>query len=384
MRKIFPPLAFAMFSSNLGMGIVAPLLSIYAKEMGASSFWIGLVMSSYAMANIISTPMFGRISDGKGRKIFILIGLLVYSLISLGYIFAHVLPVLCLVRFLHGSAGGMVLPIASAYIGDNAPKGQEGKWMGYASAAFFGGFGVGPLLGGVMSQYLGMTFTFSFMAGLNFLAFLITLIFLPESKNLKIRDTGPRVSFFEIIRNKVIKGLFTFQIAGAVGQGCFTSFLPILAAARGLSLTMIGVIISCTLSLMALLGAITGGYADKMNKRLLISVGGALVVLALFLMPQPSSFWLILPVCLLMATGAGFTNPAISAMGVYEGRNYGMGSTMGVVNMGMSIGFATGPIVAGKIADLGQISYAFYFGCGVLILGILLFLWFTKRNSSPL
>jgi MFS transporter, DHA1 family, multidrug resistance protein len=380
MRKIFPPLAFAMFSSNLGMGIVAPLLSIYARDMGATSFWIGLVMSSYALANIVSTPLFGRISDGKGRKIFILIGLLVYSLISLGYLFAHVLPVLCLVRFLHGSAGGMVMPIASAYIGDNAPKGQEGKWMGYASAAFFGGFGVGPFLGGVMSQYLGMTFTFSFMAGLNFLAFLITLVFLPESKTRQVRNTGPRVSFFEIIRNKVIKGLFTFQIAGAVGQGCFTSFLPILASARGLSLTMIGIVISCTLSLMSLLGALTGGVADKMNKRMLIAGGGALVIVSLFLMPQAGSFWLILPAGLLMATGAGLTNPSISAMGVNEGRTYGMGATMGVVNMGMSLGFATGPIVAGKIADFGQISYAFYFGCTILALGIMAFLWFTKKQ----
>src|SRR5512137_181619 len=189
MKRIFPPLAFAMFSSNLGMGIVAPLLSIYAKDLGASGFWIGLVMASYAIANIISTPLFGRISDRKGRKTILVVGLLAYSLISAGYIFTSSLPILCLVRLLHGAAGGMVLPIATAYIGDVSPQGEEGKWMGYSSAAFYAGFGVGPLLGGVMSQYAGMTSAFSLMAGLNFLAFLIVLIFLPKIERLQARQS---------------------------------------------------------------------------------------------------------------------------------------------------------------------------------------------------
>jgi DHA1 family multidrug resistance protein-like MFS transporter len=382
MKKIFPPLAFAMFSSNLGMGIVAPLLSIYARDMGASGFWIGLVMASYAFANIISTPLFGKISDRKGRKIFLWVGLLAYSLISLGYIFASNLPILCFVRFLHGAAGGMVLPIATAYIGDVSPKGEEGKWMGYASAAFYAGFGVGPLLGGVMSQYVGMTFTFSFMAGLNLLAFLIVLFFLPEVEARHSRNSGPHASFKEVFRSKIVSGLFSYQITGAISQGSFTTFLPILATAKGLSMTLVGIIISGTISFMSLMGAAAGRIADKANKRLLIIAGSCCIVFALLMIPHTSLFWIMLALGLFLALGAGISNPAISALGVKEGRKYGMGTTMGIVNMGMNIGFALGPIIAGEVADLGNINYAFYFGGGMLVIGIIVFYFMTRNEVT--
>jgi DHA1 family multidrug resistance protein-like MFS transporter len=380
MRKIFPPLAFAMFSSNLGMGIVAPLLSIYARDMGASGVWIGLVMASYAIANIVSTPLFGRISDRQGRKIFLLVGLFAYSLISLGYIFTTNLPLLCLIRLLHGAAGGMVLPIASAYIGDISPRGEEGKWMGYASAAFYGGFGVGPLLGGVLSQFAGMTFTFSFMAGLNLLAFLIVFFFLPRVDPRQTRVSGQRASFKEMFKSKIVSGLFSYQIAGAISQGSFITFLPIIGTAKGLSLIMVGIIISGTLSLMSLMGTVAGRIADRFNKRILIIGGSCIIIVALLILPQSGLFWIILPLSLLLALGAGIANPAISVLSVTEGRKYGMGSTMGVVNMGMNVGFAVGPILAGKIVDLGQYSYAFYFGAGMMLIGVIVFLWMTRQE----
>ncbi|HSW59138.1 MAG TPA: MFS transporter [Dehalococcoidales bacterium] len=382
MKRIFAPLAFSMFTSNLGMGIVAPLLSIYARDMGASGVWIGLVMASYAIANIVSTPLFGRLSDRKGRKLFLMAGLLAYAFISLGYIFAPNLPLLCFMRLLHGAAGGMVLPIASAYIGDVSPKGQEGKWMGYASAAFYSGFGVGPLLGGVMSQYGGMNFAFAFMAGLNFLAMLIIYFFLPETEARQSRIPTQRTSIKEMLKSKIVSGLFSYQIAAAVSQGSYITFLPIIGMAKGLSLTMVGIIISATMSLMSLMGTVAGRVADRFNKRWLIVGGSCLIITALFLIPHSDLFWVILALALLLALGAGTANPAIAALSVTEGRKFGMGSTMGVVNMGLSIGFAVGPIIAGRVVDLGETSFAFYFGAGMLCLGVIVFFWLTSRQSS--
>ncbi|HEX7475654.1 MAG TPA: MFS transporter [Dehalococcoidales bacterium] len=383
-KKIFPILALAMFSSNLGMGIVAPLLPIYAQGKGADGIWIGLVVSSYAIANIVSTPLFGRLSDRKGRKVFLTLGLLFYSLISLSYIFAGSVPVLAMVRLLHGAAGGMVLPIASACIGDVAPSGQEGKWMGYSTAAFYGGFGAGPLIGGVMSQYLGMTATFSFMAGLNFLAFLIVLFFLPNTAPKPAHGlAAPRPAFKTILKSETVRGLFSYQIAAAIGQGSFTAFIPILASARGMSLTLIGILIAATMSLMSLMGPVAGVVADRFNKRILIVVGSLVIISALALVPSSGSFWQILLLAVTMALGAGMAMPSVSALSVTEGRKFGMGSTMGLISMGMSVGFAVGPVAAGEIVDFTSASFAFYFGSSAVALGLVPFLWYTRRNSQP-
>ena len=70
--------------------------------------------------------------------------------------------------------------------------------------------------------------------------------------------------------------------------------------------------------------------------------------------------------------------PASAALAVEEGRKYGMGSTLGVFNMAMSLGMAAGPIVGGVVADFINLNSVFYLGAGASFLGIGLFLWFTR------
>ncbi len=155
----------------LGSGIVVPLLPLYAQSLGASAFWLGVVFASFPIARILATPVFGRLSDRKGRKPLIAIGLLAYGVISFGFAWVNTVFQLASLRFLHGVTGAMILPIAQAYVGDTSPPGEEGKWMGYANAAFMGGFGFGPLMGGVITEHLGMDFAFFTMGGSQFAGF---------------------------------------------------------------------------------------------------------------------------------------------------------------------------------------------------------------------
>ena len=70
--------------------------------------------------------------------------------------------------------------------------------------------------------------------------------------------------------------------------------------------------------------------------------------------------------------------PAASALTVEEGRRFGMGSTIAIFTVAMSIGMAIGPILSGVLADLAHINSAFYFVAGIGLLGTTLFAWFTK------
>ena len=172
-KNAFPILALSIFSSMLGVGIVAPLLPLYAENLGATGIWIGIIFASFSISRTIIMPIVGWLSDRRGRKLFLCIGLLSYAIVSLGYIWADSVSQLTLVRLINGATAGMILPIAQAYVGDISPEGEEGKWMGYFNAAFFTGFGFGPLLGGVLTDHFGMNVAFSTMGGLNLLAFLI-------------------------------------------------------------------------------------------------------------------------------------------------------------------------------------------------------------------
>jgi len=377
-KKVFPILALSTFSSMLGVGIISPLLPLYAENLGATGIWLGVIFSSFSISRTIFMPIIGRLSDRRGRKLFLCTGLLIYSIISLGYIWADSVSQLILVRLIQGSAAGMIIPIAQAYVGDISPEGEEGTWMGYFNAAFFTGFGFGPLLGGVLTDHFGMTVAFSSMGGLNLLAFLIAVLFLPEISHKKMA-TNTRVSFREIINSGIIKGLFNFRLAFSMGRGTFVTFLPIFAGIYiGLPPSLIGILLTVNILVMSLLQIYGGNIADRFNRRVLVIIGGLTNLIYLALIPLGGNFWQLLAICALGGLGGAISMPAASALIVEEGRKFGMGSTIATFAMSMSIGMAIGPIVAGGIADFININSVFYFGAAIGLIGTTLFIWFTK------
>jgi len=377
-KKVFPILALAIFSSMLGVGIVAPLLPLYAENLGATGIWIGLIFAGFSISRTIITPVAGSLSDRRGRKLFLNIGLLTYAITSLAYIWANSAALLTLVRLLQGVASGMIMPIAQAYVGDISPEGEEGKWMGYFNAAFFAGFGFGPLMGGVLTDHFGMSVAFSAMGGLNLLAFLTVVFYLPEIRQRKI-DASSRPSFKELVTSDTVRGIFTFQLALAVGRGAFAAFLPIFAAVYlGLSPTLIGVLLAVNILLMAFLQIYGGNIADRFNRRALIITGGLGNLAFLALIPLGGNFWDLLGICVLGGVAGAIARPALSALTIEEGRKFGMGSTTAIVAMSLSIGMAVGPLLSGVIADLVSINSVFYFGASVGLIGTALFIWFVK------
>ena len=377
-KKVFPPLALSIFSSMLGAGIVLPLLPLYAESLGASGIWLGVISAGFFTSNAIFTPIFGRLSDRQGRKLFIAVGLLLYAIISLGFIWANTLLPLALIRFLQGIAGGMILPIAQAYVGDIAPEGKEGTWMGYFNAAFFTGFGIGPLMGGALSEHFGTSVAFSAMSGLNLLAFLAVILFLPELKQRGVTASA-KPSFKEMRQSAMIKGLFSFRLAFSLSRGTFATFLPIFAAIYlGLSPTLIGVLLTVNILLMSLLQVYGGNIADRFNRRALVAIGGLINFTYLVLLPLTNSFWQLLAICILGGLGGAVALPAASALTVEEGRKFGMSSTIAIFTIAFSIGMTIGPLLGGAIADFTSINLVFYVGAALGLSGTILFTWLTK------
>ena len=379
MKKVFPILALSMFSATLGIGVVSPLLPLYARDMGATGIWLGVIFSAYAISNSIAVPIVGRLSDRKGRKAFLTIGLLINAIISLGYVWAATPTHLALVRFIQGVAGAVTYPIAMAYLGDLSPEREEGKWMGYATAAFFSGFGFGPLLGGVLTDYFGVSATFYTMGGLNLLAFFVALFFLPESGHRKTSEKVSQLSFKEMSTSGIIRGLFTFRLAQALGRGALFTFLPIFAVKLGVSLSLIGALIAVSILAWLLFTPIGGIIADRFNRITLVIAGNIIFSLLLVMIPLTNSFGQLLAVLVIQGLSGALVMPAASALDVEEGRKYGMGSSMSVYFLAMGIGMAIGPLISGGIADWLNVDSVFYFGGITGFIGTGLFFWFTKH-----
>jgi DHA1 family multidrug resistance protein-like MFS transporter len=153
--------------------------------------------------------------------------------------------------------------------------------------------------------------------------------------------------------------------------GIVWAFLPLLADTRfGLSSSDIGILVMLGVLIACLLQTPMGLLADRMNKRALILVGGLLTAASVFSLGYAQGFWGLFLTNALFGMGGGIAMPAVMAMTVIIGRQTGaMGSVMGLLTMGHSLGMFIGPVLAGLMMDSFALDFAFLGGTVVMLIG---------------
>ena len=359
-RRTFFILFLALFVAMLGAGVIAPTMPLYAKTLGATGIWLGLIYSTFSVSRAIFMPMTGKLSDRRGRKVLIATGLTIYTLASLGYVWSQSVFEMVWIRFLHGIGSAMVVPIAAAAIGDISPKGKEGSVMGTFNVALFLGYGAGPLLGGVVMDAVGMNEVFYLMGGLSFVSLLLVL-FLPENKDPVKERTRIVTPFRKIWRHDVFKELLVFRFSNAAVRGSLMVFLPVFATKLDISPSQVGFLVALNILLTAALQHFFGGLADRMNRHFLIIAGNTMTAIPMLLTPAARSLTHLLVLAVIMGIGGGLAFPAALAVATELGRKHGMGNIMGFFNQSMSLGMIVGPVAAGWVMDLLGISVVFIF-----------------------
>ena len=380
--KIFTTLFLAIFASMLGQGIVVPLLPVYAHELGATGFAIGVLFGIYSLSRTVFLPYFGSASDRTGRKPYITTGLLAYFLASVAYLFCRDVNELILVRFFQGISAAMVMPVAQAYVGEITPKGKEGFMMGLLNVSLYGGLSAGPVLGGITKDTLGIQASFISMGLLCFLGFLLCLVFLPSRKDEPLVSRGSlpqRITVF--LRNPHLLGMFLFRFAATMCVGAFWSFGPLIADTKyNLSGSATGILIMLSVLISAVLTTPMGYLADRFNKRLVVILGGAVAVVSMLFFAFCEQAWGLYTASILLGVSGGISVPAMMAMAVFIGRtNKHMGSIISLMTVGHSLGMMTGPILAGIFIDLTGIRLTFVFMAIFMAAMTLLFLPLTAR-----
>jgi len=389
-QQIFNVLFISIFAAMMGLGIVSPIMPVFAEDLGASGIWLGIIFSGFSLSRGVFMPIVGNLSDKNGRKKYIVTGLLAYAVISLLYLVAYNVYALSMIRVVHGFASAMVIPIAMAYVGEISEEDKEGNTMGRFNIALFLGMGSGPIIGGILHDVFGLSSVFIAMSVLSFIAFLLTLFLLPDLKIAGQSDkdfSDRRHPFKKLLKDDIIKGLLIFRAIGAIGRGGIMAFLPIFAAKIDITASQIGIIISVNLFLTALLQGYFGKLADRYSKILLIILGSGISAAALLFIPLIAhNFRSLLIIDMFMGIGGAISMPAASAITVIAGKRYGMGASMGVFNTAMSVGMILAPLLSGMVMDTLGLIYIFYVAGIVSVLGILIFIYYVRKgiNTSNL
>ncbi|MDM8551074.1 MFS transporter [Desulfobacterales bacterium HSG2] len=376
-KKIFATLCFSLFATITGVGIVVPLLPVYAHDLGAGGLYIGMIFASFSISRTFCLPYFGRRSDRKGRKPLIVAGLLGYSLVSVAFVFSDTVEALITVRFIQGIASAMIMPAVQAYVGDITPDRQEGTVMGLFNMSLFSGLSFGPVIGGMLNDFVSLRSSFLCMGALSFAAFLLSILLLPpvRSERAACRGEYP-TEWKQLLRDREIRGLFLFRLAYTVCIGMIWSFLPVFADVEfSLSSSRIGILVMLGVFVSGLTQGPMGVLADRASKKAMVVIGGLIVSSAMISFRWVTGFWGLFFANLLFGIGGGMSTVSHSAMTVRKGNSTkAMGSVMALMNMSHSMGMMSGALIAGLMMELLQLRQAFVSGSFIMILGVFLFM----------
>ena len=352
-----------MFVTNvivtIGLVMIAPLLPIFAQRAGASGAWMGALFAVDMVARTIAMPLCGRASDRLGRRPFLLTGLVLFIVAALGFTIASDRITLLIIRTVQGIGAGMVIPVLMAYFGEFASSRREAFTMGTLNISFFGGLALGPFIGGLLESRFSLEAPFYFLATAGVLIGLVILFFMPESATSGGGPRGdgtvqaqPSPIWKELVSRKPLRRLCGHRFLVSFGISTAWAFVPLYAVGTlKLSTYDAGIAVGAVAFFTAVIMSPGGYIADHLNRWLLMAAGTFLLAVCLSAMTWAPGFWTLAAVCGTMGLAQGFYMPAGYALMVGQGREMGMGATLGLYSTSLTLGLAVGPLVSGILVD---------------------------------
>jgi MFS family permease len=375
-RHFLITLLLSVFIALLGIGIIVPVMPVFAESLGAGGLALGFIIAAFSITRGFCQPVVGNLSDRWGRKGFLVGGLAIFGLV--GFLLPEATSVgsLLLIRCLHGVGSAMIVPVAMAYVSDLALVGSEGRYMGLLNIAIFTGIGGGPLLGGIFTDLWGMASAFYAMAGLSLLALLLVLVQMPANPapgNKAARRVGVYKSLRIMLASRRTVGILLARLSTMIIMVPTMAFLPLLMhewfAATGMQ---IGLVIAARTLVNAVLQFPCGRLADRLDKVRLLWLGSLIISAVMCLVPLAGNFWILLGLFVILGCGEALIWPTLGALATEEGRVHGQGNMMGVFSLAMSGGVFVGSIGAGFTTDLFGLAWSFFM-IGVLVFGLTMF-----------
>jgi MFS transporter, DHA1 family, tetracycline resistance protein len=349
----------------LGLTIMIPLLPFYAEKLGASPSQVGWLVGVYALCQLFSGPLLGRMSDHVGRKPLLIvsqIGTLIGFLITA---FAGTLWVVFLGRIIDGATAGN-LSLAQAYISDVTKPEERAKSFGIIGIAFGLGFLIGPAISGLLSRFDYRLPIFA-AALMSFTSIMATTFLLPSVKNVHRVQSGPSgpggrrlslVQWGEYGRYFRQPGLGTLLVQFLVFIFSFSMFVSALALFVERRITWHGkpfgpeqtgyVWAYAGLLGIGLQGPALGRLVKRFGERALNRTGFAAYAVGYSMLAFAHSIpWLLLSTTVL-ALG-GLVRPTLTSMITQKTSREEQGTVLGLTQSLTSVSQIVGPPLAGLL-----------------------------------
>ena len=359
-----------------------PTLPLYIRTLTQSFDQIGIIMGSFAIGLLVFRSYLGKLSDRKGRRYTMRIGLIVAAVIPLCYALLPSIPLLMLFRAIHGISIAAFASSYSALIADIAPIEKRGEVIGYMSLVNPLGLAIGPALGGLMQEAWGYQPLFITASLLAFAGLLLTTQIedkANESDRQTATTTVTKSKFWQTFLSSRVRVPSTILLLVGIAFGTLSAFMPILMQQKNISLNAGLFYMAAALSGFIIRFPV-GRLSDEWGRGVFISIGICFYALTMGIICFASSNYQFLLAGVSEGLGSGILIPAIVALLADRTFPQERGYVFGMTWMGFDLGIAFAGPVMGKMISLVGITNIFAIATGFCILGLIVF--GTQSNKS--
>lgn len=374
-----------LFIAFLGIGLVIPVLPTIMNELNITGSVVGYMVAAFAITQLIVSPIAGRLVDRVGRKIMIVVGLIIFGLSELLFGMGRSIEILFLSRMLGGVSAAFIMPAVTAFIADITTMAQRPKALGYMSAAISTGFIIGPGLGGFLAEY-GTRVPFYAAGVLGFIAALLSFTLLKEPSRAKDdTETAPSIlSSARRIFSPLYFIAFVLIFVLSFGLAAFESLFSLFVDHKfAFTPSDIAIIITGSGIIGALAQLLLFDWlTKKMGEINVIRYSLILSAALTFAMTMVNHYFAILFVTFFIFVGFDLIRPAVTSyLSKIAGNEQGF--VGGMNSMFTSLGNIFGPIIGGMLFDI-DLNYPYYFATIVLVFGIILAFFWKKPKDIAL
>jgi len=381
---------FAILSSTMSK---SPVLKPFSLSLGTPADWVGVVAAASTVPGVLISLPAGSLSDILGRKKFLLLAGFVFASAPFLYLLVTVWWQLILVRFYHGFATAIFVPVAEASIAELFPA-KRGERISLFSSATYVGRVIAPVLGGYILFATVDNFYILYLAvsvaGVT--ALILGLIFLIERKQTMVfrqasaKETVGRMfqGWKDVAKNRGVLAVSFVQACLYYVYGSVEFYLAgYLPEVVHLDKFLTGVIITSIIGVAIFARPYIGRISDKIERTTPIVMGCIISGLPLLVVPLVADFWVLL--LLVIVYGFGFATVTASAPALISELvpKDTVGTSMGFLDTTMDVGQSIGPIISGLIlATSLQYTGLFFSLTFILLLSCSVFMVFGMGKAS--
>ena len=357
MQKRLLALYLPWVLAAIAQGLILPVLPLYAKELGASFAWVGLVVAGQGIGTLLAdlpTSLLLHRFSYKTVAMLVLIGILISR--ALLFIAPSILIalLLCIVA---GAGRSLFFISQSVYVTETVAPRRRGRAIAIFGGLMRVGVFIGPVIGGFVGAYLGLRSVFLLNASLIALA-LIALFYLMPNRTKAETQAARAVHHHSLWRTmrqhaSVLRAAGLGQILAMLTRYGRMVIIPLYANEQlGLGVEFIGIIETFSYGLDMMLFYPAGWVMDRLGRKYAIVPSFFAQGIGLALIPLVASASGILFVAALLGMGNGIGSGTMMTLGSDLAPANARGDFLGVWRFIGDFGMVGGPLVVGNMADL--------------------------------